>query len=387
MAGVMPPTPKAVFAYARDQVEQAAYGLWPGAELTMGLVTPSVTSYVQQLDVAGRPLYAKLSVLGVSLVSLLRGACGDWKAVQDAQAVYVASPHSLLEREAAQLAALAGPADLHVPQVVGYGRGVLFTVPAHGPTLADLISKAPGRTAELLELVTGEVAAGLSRRGVAARVERSEIRERSITVTFLRKFSSRSRTEYLWESEHAEVLAAVVMRLRRAQRAPAPPGRAVVFGDLKPEHVVFPDGAEGRPVFLDPGLMRGRPAGDAAKLVSRTVLSLVARPPDGSKDVRAILGGIAAFAASMTARTDRAGRDAWLRQLTVLWLMDTTNILSTYLSAPPGLPLGGHAAAVTARAKVVCDMLDRSTAALLSVRDARSVWRLCLDNAAKAAAS
>lgn len=382
----MPPAPETVFAYAAGQVEQAAHALWPRADIRLDAVTPSVTSYVQQLDVDGRSLYAKLSILGVSLVSLLRGSCGDWPTVQNAQAAYVTSPGSLLERERDQLRTLRGMAGLRVPDAAGYGGGVLFTEPAPGPTLADLVAKEPHRTADLLGVVVDEVAAGLRRRGVAARVERSEIRERSITATFLRKFNGLSGSEYLRLTEHSETLTTVVTRLRRAQRVAAPPVLAVVFGDLKPEHAVFPDGTGGRPVFLDPGLMRGRPAGDAAKLVSRTVLNLIACPPDGQA-ARAVLCGIAAFAATVTARMDRAGRDAWLRQLTLMWLMDTTNILSTYLSAPAGLPLGPHAAAVVSRARAVCDMLDRSTAAVVSFRDIRSVWRLCLDNAMKAAAS
>ncbi|MFI8966984.1 hypothetical protein ACIGO8_33295 [Streptomyces sp. NPDC053493] len=381
----MRPDPEAVFAYAAGQVEQAAHGLWPRAKVALGPVVPSVTSYVQQVDVDGRPLFAKLSVLGVSLVSLLRGACGEWPEVLQKQAVYVTSPGALLERERDQLRTLRGVAGLRVPDAAGYERGVLFTEPAHGPTLADLIGKEPDRTADLLGLVVDEVAQGLGQRGVAARVERTEIRERSITATFLRKFNGLSGGTYLRQTDHAVTLTTVVTRLRLAQRVAAPPTRAVVFGDLKPEHAVFPDG-DGRPVFLDPGLMRGRPAGDPAKLVSRLVLNLITQPP-AARDVRAVLGGVAAFGAAMTARSDRAGRDVWLRQLTVMWLMDTTNILSTYLSAPPGLPLAPHAAAAVSRARQVCDMLDRSTAALTSYRDARSVWRLCLDNAAKAALS
>ncbi|MFE5614164.1 hypothetical protein [Streptomyces sp. NPDC056524] len=382
----MRPDPEAVFAYAAGQVEQAAHGLWPRAKVVMGPVVPSVSSYVQQVEVDGRLLFAKLSVLGVSLVSLLRGACGEWPDVLQAQAAYINSPGALLERERDQLRTLRGPAGLRVPDAPGYDRGVLFTEPAHGPTLADLIAKDPGRTAELLGLVVAEVVAGLGQRGVAARVEKTEIRERSITATFLRKFNGLSGGAYLRQTDHAATLTTVVSRLRLAQRVVAPPIRAVVFGDLKPEHAVFPD-TGGRPVFLDPGLMRGRPAGDPAKLVSRLVLNLIASPSADIRNVRAVLGGIAAFAASMTACTDRAGRDAWLRQLTLLWLMDTTNILSTYLSAPAGLPLARHAAATIGRARAVCDMLDRSTAALTSFRDARSVWRLCLDAAAKAAAS
>ncbi|MFH8628006.1 hypothetical protein ACH4A8_39995 [Streptomyces vietnamensis] len=381
-----PPAPEQVLTYAAEQVERAAHGLWPGAEVRLGPAVPSVTSYVRPLEVDDRRLYAKLSILGVSLVSLLRGSCGDWATVRDAQDSYVTAPCSLLKREAQQLAVLGGPGALRVPPVAGYDSGVLFTEPAHGPTLADLLAKEPHRTAELLEAVTSEVSTGLRRRGVASGADWSEIPERSIAGTFLRKFNGLSGHAYLRQTGYPETLRTVVVRLRKTQRTTPSPTRTVVFGDLKPEHAVFPESTDGRPVFLDPGLMRGRPAEDAAKLVSRTVLDLVARPPQGD-GVRAVLKGVAAYAASVTARGDHAGRDAWLRQLTLLWLMDTTNILTTYLTVPAGLPLGPQVTAVVRRARTVCDMLDRSTAALVSLRDARSTWRLCLDNAAKAAAS
>ncbi|MER8231096.1 hypothetical protein [Streptomyces sp. NPDC094049] len=345
-----------------------------------------MTSYVTHVDVGGRRLYAKLSVLGVSLVSLLRGACGDWATVRDAQAAYVLSPGSLLEREARQFATLRGPAALRVPALAGYEGGVLFTEPVPGPTLADLLAAQPHRTAELLGAVTAEVETGLRRRGVAARVRRSEIRERSIAGTFLRKFNGLSGKAYLRHTGYKETLAAVVGRLRRAQHAAFPPARTVVFGDLKPEHAVFPEGATGRPVFLDPGLMCGHPAEDAAKLVSRTVSGLVVRPP-GADGVRALLEGVAAYAASATARADRARQEAWLHRLILLWLMDTTNILTTCLTAPVGLPLAAHTAGMADRAGAVCDMLDRSSAALASYRDGHGVWRLCLDSAAEATAS
>ncbi len=211
---VVPPSQEEVFAYAAGQVEQAARGLWPGAEVRLGPAVPSVTSYVRRVEVDGRPLYAKLSVLGVSLVSLLRGSCGDWVTVRDAQAAYVASPGSLLEREARQLAVLAGPAALRVPTVAGYEGGVLFTESVHGSTLAELLVRAPHRTTWLLEEVTGEMAVGLRRRGVAARVGRSEIRERSITGTFLRKFNGLSAVLPAADRPHGDTGG--------RRRAPAP---------------------------------------------------------------------------------------------------------------------------------------------------------------------
>ncbi|GEB57416.1 hypothetical protein GCM10017674_59020 [Streptomyces gardneri] len=371
----MPPVAKDVLAMAGEQVIGAARATWPGAEVVPGPVTPSVTSYVQHLDVDGRPLYAKASVCGVSLVSVLRGACGDLDTVRARQAAYLVSPGSLMEREAAQLRALAGPAGLGVVTTAAYARGVLFTEPVAGPTLADLIEREPGRTRELLGLVVRDVGEGLAREGVAEAVERASIRERGIAGTFARKFNGPSGSVYLRATGHGEALDAVVTRLRRARRVPPAAPRAVIFGDLKPEHAAFPNAAMGRPVYLDPGLMRGHEVADTAKLTSRMALGLIARRPAAAA---VVLAGLDSFVRATARNLPAEERSTWLRELVPLVLMDTLNILSTYLTAPVGLPLSAHAAGVRARARVVVELLDRATAPLLSTQDGASLWRLYL---------
>ncbi|MGW8768250.1 phosphotransferase [Streptomyces sp. NPDC055815] len=381
---MMPPTAADVLAMAGEQVLAAVRLRWPGAEVVPGPVTPSVTSYVQPLEVDGRLLYAKVSVCGVSLVSVLRGACGDLATLRARQAAYLVSPGSLMAREAAQLRTLAGPAALGTVPLAEYSRGVLFTEPVPGPTLADLMEAEPGRTSELLGLVVRDVAEGLAREGVAAAVDRGQIRERGIGDTFARKFNGLSGLLYLRETGYGDVLDGVVIRLRRARRAPSLPGvRGVVFGDLKPEHAVFPDGPAGRPVFLDPGLMRGHAVADTAKLVSRTVLGLIGLPsaPDAA---RVILAGLDPFVRATARRLPDAEREAWMRELVLLVLMDTTCILTTYLTAPADLPLSAHAAGLRARAHEVTGLLDRATAPLLAAVDGPTLWRLYLTCARKA---
>ncbi|GGW99750.1 hypothetical protein [Streptomyces chryseus] len=376
-AALVPPPVEAVMGYAAEQTVRAARTLWPRAAVVAGEVAPSVTSYVQRIEVDGRPLYGKLPLLGVSLVSVLRGVCGDWAAVEAAQVAYAKSPASLARREAYQLRTLAA-AGLLVPKVAGCADGVLFTEPVPGPTLGELISREPHRTAGLLGRVADVLDKGLSQPGLAGRVDRATIGERSISTTFQRKFTASSGA-YLQGTGYGELLAPVVERLRAVPLREAP-FQPVIFGDLKPEHVVFPAGADGPVMFLDPGLQRGRPCADAAKVASRTVLSLIACPPS-SGEARAVLSGLAAFAAGRTAGMDPADQDTWLREFVSLWLMDTVNILTTYLSAPPGLSLSDQAAAVAHRALVVCQMLDHATASMASRAPARSWWRVCLDDA------
>ncbi|MBH1938878.1 hypothetical protein I5Q34_32245 [Streptomyces sp. AV19] len=177
---------------------------------------------------------------------------------------------------------------------------------------------------------------------------------------------------------------AVVLRLRRLRPAPAAGHLPVVHGDLKPDHVVFPDRADGRPVFLDPGLGRGRLQTDPAKLISRTVLGLIASSPD-LVTARTTATGIEEFTDVLTADLAPDERAEWLRYLMVLWLMDTTNILSTYLTCPPDLPLPEHAGRLTARAETVCGLLEITTAGLIAGADPQAAWRIALADVVKAA--
>jgi hypothetical protein len=136
-------------------------------------------------------------------------------------------------------------------------------------------------------------------------------------------------------------------------------------------------------VFIDPGLQRGPAHADPAKLISRTVLCLIAAPPpDGTT---AILDGIDAFVQGQVQPMRRAMGGLYLRKLLVTWLMDTTNITTTYLSVPGGLPLPEHGAAAVERVEEVCTLLDRVSALLMADADPAASWRLALSHVAKAA--
>ncbi|MFC0843928.1 hypothetical protein ACFH04_09405 [Streptomyces noboritoensis] len=120
------PDPADVFAYVSGRVEHAAHALWPGAIVGLGPHVPSGDRYVQRLDVDERPLFAKVSLLGSSLVSVLRGTLGDWAAIRARQDAYTATPGGLLERETIQYGILH-TARLRAPRIAGYSGGVLFT--------------------------------------------------------------------------------------------------------------------------------------------------------------------------------------------------------------------------------------------------------------------
>ncbi|WP_329453380.1 phosphotransferase (plasmid) [Streptomyces sp. NBC_01724] len=379
-------------SFCAEQIQHAASSLWPGERAVLGAHSPSVTGYVQQIEVGGRPLSAKHSLLGVSLVSVMRGSCGTWEKVRAQQIAYGVSPTSLPVRQAAQLDALA-TAGLAVARTAGCDGGVLFTEPVAGPTLSDLVFKSPERTGELLGRTLSALQV-LQRPVVAEKAELSAIKERGIDATFRRKFNGISGLAYLEQvggarlderTRHnvAVTVRQVIARLLRLRLAPPVGAAQVLYGDLKPEHVLFPDGPEGLPVFINPALHPGPGHADAAKLISRTVLSLIAVPPPGSPT--AVLNGVDAFVQEQLRPMRRAMGGLYLRRLLVTWLMDTTNITTTYLSAPSTLALPEHAGALVERIEAVCTLLDRVSALLMADAEPAASWRLALSHVAKAA--
>ncbi|MGH3830284.1 MAG: phosphotransferase [Pseudonocardiaceae bacterium] len=188
-----------------------------------------------------------------------------------------------------------------------------------------------------------------------------------------------------YPGERDELRAAlrrVVTRLGRLRAAtPETAGPVLVHGDLKPDHVVFEHHAvaSDRPVFIDPGMSCARATVDAAKLVSRTILLLI-----GFKAlcIDEISDGLAAFVDNQIQTLSAAVRREWLGELVLLWLMDTVNILTTYLSAPAGLPLSAHAEAALSQVGTVLSLVEKASVELAAGTDPQRVWRLGLLDAA-----
>ncbi|TKA12074.1 phosphotransferase [Actinacidiphila oryziradicis] len=366
------PRVEEVFAHAERKIRQAAAVLWAEADVVLGGHVPSVTGYVRRLTIDDRDWYAKYSFLGISLVSLLRGTCGDWDEVRAAQAAYVRRPDGLMEREVGQLRFLAALGRPRVCGVLGSPCGVLFTRAVPGPTLASLLLERPQDTAGLLEAPFRELTR-LHRPATAQTLgPAAAIGERSVSGTFLRKFNGLSGTLYVDRlgaercdpAERAgvvELLRRVVARLHRLRTAVLPSsasGAVLTFGDLKPEHVFFPSGPDGQPVFIDPGLLRARLVVDVVKLISRTILLMAAAQPSEITG-KQVAEGISAFAEARVRGLPRAVGNGWLHELLVLWLMDSINILTTYLSAPAALPISAQGEVLVKRAAVVCAMADQ----------------------------
>ncbi|MGW5641182.1 phosphotransferase, partial [Streptomyces sp. NPDC003832] len=219
----------------------------------------------------------------------------------------------------------------------------------------------------------------------------------SIAGTFARKFNALSGPAYVQQlgadrcppedqEEVVAILRQVVVRLHRL-RAVQPQSfrRALAYGDLKPEHVLYPGGADQPPVFIDPGLLLAGTTVDTAKLISRTVLALAAARP-GPATGEHLVHGIDVVARAQMAGLGGKSRRAWLREVLVLWLMDSVNILTTYLSAPAELPLPVLGEALAGRAVDLCRIVDRVITDVATVGDASVVWARALGQAQAVAA-
>lgn len=212
------------------------------------------------------------------------------------------------------------------------------------------------------------------------------IEERSIAGIFARKFTGIGANVYLdqlatecrddpgEDDELWATLRRVVTRLGRLWvAAPVTAAPVLVYGDLKPEHVVFEHHAisSDHPVFIDPGISCAPATVDAAKLVSRIILLLVGFQPLG---LEVIGDGLAVFVDDQAQALLAVARREWLRELLLLWLMDTVNILTTYLSAPAGLPLPRHAEAAMRRVRTVSALVERISGELAAGTDPQIVW-------------
>ncbi|WEH33823.1 hypothetical protein PZB75_10845 [Streptomyces sp. AM 4-1-1] len=263
-------------------VTRAVEDLWPNNEIVLGSQCPSVTSYVCRVTVDDEELVAKYSWLGISMVSILRGAGGTWEEVQEAQRAYVRSIELLTAREAQNLEFLRELGRPRVCETAGFHGGVLVTRIAAGTSLADELAARPWETDALLDAVLLALGGLHGPAGAECLRGAPPVGERSVVGVFRRKFTGLSATSYLRtlgresglpENERQEVVELVrcaVWRLLRMAGAISPCRNTVVFGDLKPEHVYI-DGP--RLNFIDPAVQwAAGPQPDVAKLTGRALL-------------------------------------------------------------------------------------------------------------------
>ncbi|MFC8723793.1 hypothetical protein [Streptomyces bacillaris] len=368
-----------LYEESRRAVLHAARELWQGQEVILGPQRPSITSYVCPVTVSGTQLVAKYDWLGVPLVSVLRGARGDWAAVRDAQPSYVASSDLLAVREEQHHALLQRLGRPRVCEVEAQHGGVLFTRAAPGTPMAEAVVARPGDTAEVLESVLLALRDLHGPKGDWHLREMRQVDHGSIVGAFMRTFRALGAVQYvrsvgesprLADPERESVVRqfeGAVRRLVRLTAAVSPRSATVVFGNLQPEGVLL---SGSRITLLAPALHRaGGPEPDVARLVGRTLLLGLCQPEAYAE--RQITDGAVAVLRGCLSALSREKRDAWLRQVLVLWLMDLVTLLSACLCAPPGflltLPqeqLVGRALRVTAIADRVSGYLTGSKGGL-----------------------
>ncbi|MEV4879840.1 hypothetical protein [Streptomyces cyaneofuscatus] len=362
-----------LYEASRRAITLAAEDLWPGRGAILGPQCPSVTSYVCQVRLSGQELYAKYGWLSASLVSVLRGARGTWADVQEAQDPYVKSADLLTRREYQHLEFLQELGRPRVGEPVGLNGGVLFTRAVAGTTVAEELAARPWDTEVLLDSVLLCLGELHCEAGAGYLRQAWPIAERSILDVFARKFRGPAAARYIadlgrdsliLEDERAAVvdlLGNAVRRLLRLTGAVRPRQRAAVFGDLKPEHVYL---SGHRLTFIDPALQwAAGPEPDVAKLVGRTLLlGLCHHELRAERQITEGVVAVLSRHAQSHRPCDRAER---LREVMVLWLMDTVNILSTCLSASADFPLTSSQQVLVSQARRIAAVVERVSGLLV----------------------
>lgn len=364
-----------LYEASRRMIALAVDDLWPDRNVVLGPQIPSITSYVCPVTVDGVELVAKYGWARSSLVSILRGARGAMAELMEAQLPYVRSRDSVTRREYQHLEALREIGRPRVADTAGFRAGVLLTHAVPGTTIAEEIAARPWDTSALLDTVLVSLRDLHSEAGAGYLRGAWPIDERNIVDIFRRKFTGPAGPGYIADLgrdsglEEAERLAVVdhvgnaVRRLRRL--ATALPSRqwTAVYGDLKPEHVFL---SGHRLTFIDPALQwASGPQPDVAKLCGRALLLALCHPE--LRAVQQITQGVVATVNRYVAaaQLSRAQRTDVLRETMILWLMDTTNYLSSCLSVPPGYPLSTSQRALLSQGLRVAKVVERASGLLI----------------------
>jgi hypothetical protein len=365
-------TATSLAAHARTAVLAVAEDLLPAGGARIVGAYPSVTNYVFILSARdGTRFVAKYGLLGRSLPTvLLLHAGSDMQGVLRLQREYLRDrPRLALEHE--QLRRLDQWMPGLAPTPVGYAEGVLLLRHvAARMTLTDLLARhddLDGLLAMVLA-VSDRVHALIANDSVREFAERFplDLLRSDISRTFLRKFGGGSPTAgspedprrgpgLPWEAAGwgPRLLGGIAAELRELGCRPAD---GLLFGDLKPEHVLF--GATGKVCLLDPSVHAGRRSADLARFLARTMLVGHTLEHGARERVGAALARVF---------LQRACTPDAHAEVGLLIVADLMNILSTYGSLPAAhlRRQPGHVRAAARRAPHLAQRLAATAGALL----------------------
>jgi hypothetical protein len=325
---------------------------YPGGELKIEKLIPSVTNYVFDLKINQRSFIAKHNFLGWSKTHLLK-ECHQRQSSQwviSRQRDYIQT-RTTLQREAEAIRFL----DDYFPQLVAglivYTSGVLVLHKQAGAqTLQAILADEAVNLNRLYEQVhqAMQTVHALSKKPEEVEFVEKAFPLAEIETDIIRKFSTKflsvnsgvyiqslgkdwdtDQAEYIVETYHllCEIIAPRIDQSELAERT------CVIYGDLKPENILLQP--SGQPCLIDPELHMARPSFDIARLIGRSLLAVL-HPLMSKTRKREIANALLIFAdlagqANPTV-TDPAKLE---REVVLICAMDLLNILSTYLNLNP----------------------------------------------------
>jgi hypothetical protein len=277
----------------------------------------SITNFVHRLQHSQGSLIVKANVTGRSKPSSLRWLASLPSADRaDALAMSRTRTTAEFRREARGLHLLSDViGSSHVPTVLAAAPSSLLTSDVGGRSIHPSQQPAAWRMAHtFLSAIWSLRTASLSKQ---QRADLESARSRSIVATFRDKFVSPSATAPIADLVPAAGLSGEtssrshVVELIKSAKLPT---NRVIYGDLKPEHIVTND--VGVVHLIDPALQFGSPAEDVARYIGRWLMNGTSSPDNVLGDA-ALLTDVA----KLSKREHAA--------LAPLIVMDACNIWST----------------------------------------------------------
>lgn len=309
----------ALASFLRDETTAVAQAAVREVARQVGDLEPltSITNFVHRVPLASGSVIVKANVTGRSKPSSLRWLSSlppaDQRVALARSAVRTSTG---FRREARGLRLLRDVIGSdHTPRVLAARSSSLIT--ADVGSHSKFPSGDPAALRVVHPLMSEIWSLPIQSLSVQQRADLEMVRSRGIVATFIGKFAAPSPTTPI-----ADLIGVAGLKgelpaahhLEDVVRRAMLPADRVIYGDLKPEHILT--NGDGVLHLIDPALQFGSPAEDVARLISRWLM-------DGATFSLEVLGQAAELAD--VARLSNRERSA----LGALIVMDACNIWST----------------------------------------------------------